>query len=122
MTETPGARSPEAHVPGYLLPLSILTTLFCCLPVGIVAIVFSAQARSRSQIGDYAGAARAVRNANISLIITVVLGILFYILVFTIIFLGIFISASGEFEYYGPDDFNDQPVDFDITWSSATRG
>jgi hypothetical protein len=49
MTEMSEARPPEANILGYLLPLSILATLFCCLPVGIIAIIFSAQVRSRLQ-------------------------------------------------------------------------
>jgi hypothetical protein len=113
MTEPPEARPPEANVPGYLLPLSILATLFCCLPVGIGAIIFSAQANSRAQLGDYAGASQATRNANIWLIITAVVGILFYIVVFAFILLGIIVASSGEIEYYKPDNVYDQPGDFD---------
>jgi len=65
--------------------------------VGIVAIVFSAQARSKSQAGNYAGASQAVRRANISLIAAVVLGILTIILVFSLGFLGVILGAlSGQ--------------------------
>ena len=96
MTETPEVRPPGANVPGYLLPLSILVTLFCCLPVGIVAIVFSVQASSKSQAGNYAGASQAVRRANISLIASVVLGILTIILAFSLGLLGLILGAVNE--------------------------
>lgn len=96
MTETPEVQPPGANVPGYLLPLSILATLFCCLPVGIVAIVYSVQARSKSQAGNYAGASHAVRRANISLIASVVLGILTIILVFSLGFLGVIFGAVSS--------------------------
>src|SRR5438128_1439779 len=35
-----------SHVPNYLVQ-SILCTLFCCLPFGIVAIVYAAQVNSK---------------------------------------------------------------------------
>lgn len=39
----------------YLVP-AILTTLFCCMPFGIVAIVYAAQVNSHVALRDYAGA------------------------------------------------------------------
>ena len=80
---TPGyaaqVRAPGASVPGYLLPASIAATLLCCLPTGIVAIIYSTQARSKSQAGDTAGASQATRNANIWLIVSVVAGLLAWV-------------------------------------------
>lgn len=43
---------------------AILVTLFCCLPLGIVAIVNAAQVSSRMATGDYEGAMRASREAG----------------------------------------------------------
>jgi hypothetical protein len=79
-----GVRPPGASVPGYLLPASIAATLLCCLPTGIVAIIYSTQASSKSQIGDTAGASQAVSNANTWLIVSLVGGVLFYFLVFAL--------------------------------------
>ena len=81
MTETPEVRPPGANVPGYLFPLSILATILF-LPVGIISIILSVRARSKSEAGDYAGASQAVRQANVSLIIAVVLGVLSMVLIF----------------------------------------
>ena len=47
---------PRRHVPNYLAQ-AILCTLFCCLPFGVVAIVFAAQVDGKLSAGDYAGAA-----------------------------------------------------------------
>ena len=38
------------------LVLAILVTLFCCVPFGIVSIVYAAQVNSKLQAGDYQGA------------------------------------------------------------------
>ena len=52
-----------ANVPNYLVQ-SILTTLLCCLPFGIVAIIFAAQVNGKLAGGDYAGAVQASKQAK----------------------------------------------------------
>lgn len=42
--------------PANHLVWAILATLFCCLPGGIVAIVYAAQVDAKHEAGDYAGA------------------------------------------------------------------
>ena len=51
------------NVPNYLVQ-SILATLFCCLPFGIVAIVYAAQVNTKLAGGDTAGALTASANAK----------------------------------------------------------
>ncbi|HDH96532.1 MAG TPA: CD225/dispanin family protein [Proteobacteria bacterium] len=46
----------------YLVP-SILVTLFCCLPLGVAAIVFSAIAHGQVKSGNIE---EALKNANIA--------------------------------------------------------
>ncbi|WP_235429851.1 CD225/dispanin family protein [Xanthomonas sp. GPE 39] len=41
----------------------MLTTLFCCLPLGIVSIVYAAQVDGRRNAGDIDGARAASRKA-----------------------------------------------------------
>ena len=53
------ARPPDNH-----LVAAILTTLFCCLPFGIVSIVKSSQVNSKWQAGDYQGAIEASEEAK----------------------------------------------------------
>ncbi|HYC50242.1 MAG TPA: CD225/dispanin family protein, partial [Gemmatimonadaceae bacterium] len=64
----PPPRAPMApmvgeSVPNYLVQ-SILVTLCCCLPLGVVAIVFAAQVNSKLSAGDIQGAREASRMAK----------------------------------------------------------
>lgn len=67
--QQPGSRDtstsfvPGRHVPTYLVQ-AIFCTLFCCLPFGIVAIVYAAQAMGRLAAGDYRGAVKASDSAR----------------------------------------------------------
>lgn len=54
---------PMANIPNYLAH-SILCTLFCCLPFGIVAIVYAAQVNTKIAAGDIAGAQAASDSAK----------------------------------------------------------
>ncbi|SHJ66228.1 Interferon-induced transmembrane protein [Tangfeifania diversioriginum] len=50
--------------PNYLV-WAILTTILCCLPFGIVSIVYAAQVNSKWTAGDYEGAKQSSKNAKI---------------------------------------------------------
>jgi hypothetical protein len=50
-------------IPNYLV-WSILTTIFCCQPFGIVSIVFAAQVSGKQAAGDIAGALDASKKAK----------------------------------------------------------
>jgi len=75
---------------------SILVTIFCCLPFGIVGIVFSAQVNAKFEAGDYEGALKASKEAKKwmtwGLISTLVIG-LFY-LIFILAFGGLAIMGN----------------------------
>jgi hypothetical protein len=43
---------------------AILTTIFCCLPFGIAAIVYAAQVDGKVAMGDHAGAVETSRKAK----------------------------------------------------------
>lgn len=58
------ARPVVQDVPTYLVQ-AILATIFCCLPFGIVAIVFAAQVNGKLQAGDMDGALDASRYAKL---------------------------------------------------------
>ena len=82
----PQPQTPNGQVmpPNYLV-WSILVTHLCCLPGGIVAIVYSTQVSSRFLQGDYEGANASSRNARkwaiISAVAGAVIGIIYAIII-----------------------------------------
>ena len=67
--------SASADVPNYLVP-AILATIFCCLPLGVVSIIFATQVNSKIAAGDTAGAVEASGKAQMFMMIAVVAGLL----------------------------------------------
>lgn len=65
---------PGTTVQNYLV-FAILTTVFCCLPAGIPAIVYAAQVNGKLQAGDLAGAEVASKNAKMWCLISLGLGL-----------------------------------------------
>jgi hypothetical protein len=62
------------NIPNYLIH-SIVVTLCCCLPLGIVALVFSSQVNTKLAAGDVAGAEVSSRKARTWVIVALVGGI-----------------------------------------------
>lgn len=55
---------PGTSVPNHLV-FAILTTVFCCIPTGIPAIIYAARVNEKLARGDYPGAQEASNNAKI---------------------------------------------------------
>jgi hypothetical protein len=88
-----GYGQPTAPPPPNNLVWAILTTLFCCLPAGVVSIVYAAQVNSKWAQGDVAGAQKASQNARTWAIVSAVAGAVVYILV---IIISVAASNSGS--------------------------
>ena len=86
-----------SYVPNHLV-WAILSTLFCCLPLGIVSIVFAAQVNGKLAAGDVAGAQEASDKAKKwamwSAIAGVIVAVLYVVLVMAMGGLGA-LSNSG---------------------------
>lgn len=63
LTESSRPEPGSPYVKNYLAQ-SILVTLFCCIPFGIVAIVYAAQVNGKLRAGDVEGARQASSAAN----------------------------------------------------------
>jgi hypothetical protein len=94
-TPAPPPIDAPANVPNYLVP-AILATLFCCLPVGVVSIVFATQVNTKVAAGDIQGAMVASKSAKLWLIVSVSLGLLVWIIVILANALGFLAAIAGS--------------------------
>jgi hypothetical protein len=83
-----GRPAAGANVANYLV-WSILTTLLCCLPAGVVAIVYSSQVSAKLAAGDYAGAVDSSNKARTWCIVGAAAGVLSWI-----VYLAVFANSS----------------------------
>jgi len=78
----------DQHQPKNYLIESILVTIFCCLPFGIVGIIFASQVNSKFDAGDYEGAIETSKEAkkwvNLGLISGLVIGLFYLIFIFAL--------------------------------------
>jgi hypothetical protein len=82
-----GAGPAGAPPPNYLVP-AILVTLFCCLPGGIVAIIFATQVNSKYAAGDVQGAMGASKNAKLFTMISAGIGLVIIVIYAILIGIG----------------------------------
>lgn len=92
-TPPPSSGAP-ASVPNYLIPSII--SLICCLPLGIVAIIFAARVNGQVQQGDTAGALDSSRKAKLFSYIGLALGAIWILIWIVMTVLGIGIGALGN--------------------------
>ena len=78
------------------LVLSIVTTLCCCLPFGIVGIVYATKINSAMNSGNYEEAQRSARTAKIWIIVAAVVGVIANIIVGVMAAMG----AMDSYYYY----------------------
>ena len=89
-----GPAAAGAQIPNYLWQ-SIVVTLCCCLPLGIVSIIFAAQVNSKLAQGDIVGARDASQKAKMFALIGFGVGIV--VIILSMIFNGaVFMQAIRE--------------------------
>ena len=85
----------QEFVPNHLV-WAILSTLFCCLPLGIVSIVYAAQVDGKRATGDIAGAREASAKAKFWALLSAALMLIPALLYLLFLFaLGIFGVLGG---------------------------
>lgn len=105
------AYPPQYYAPQYMPPRpmgpqpptylvgAILSTLFCCLPAGIVSIVYAAQVSSKFSSGDYRGAQDASNKARTWMIVSIVAALVLSVLWVLLIAAGSGSSTGNEYQY-----------------------
>ncbi len=83
-----------ATIPNYLVPA--IVSIFCCWPLGIVAIIFAAQVNGKVASGDLAGAADASKKAKLFSFIAIGIGLAVGLIYVLLTILGIGIGALGS--------------------------
>lgn len=80
----------------YLVP-AILVTLFCCLPGGVVAIIYATQVNSKVAAGDLAGAEAASKSAKMWVMISAGVGVALILIYIVVMFVfGGLAAVSGR--------------------------
>ena len=90
----PPASGAPASVPNYLVPAII--SIFCCLPLGVAAIIFAAQVNGKVAAGDIAGAVDASKKAKMFSYISIGLGLLGGLCYALLMLLGIGMGVAGS--------------------------
>ena len=95
--------SPAKSQPSYMKPksylaLSILATIFCCLPFGIPAIVFSAKVDNLWNAGQYQAAEDSSRKARTWMLVSVIVGLVWIIAYFALFAAGTNLLGSAFLE------------------------
>jgi len=94
----PPASGASSNVPNYLV-LAIIS-LFCCLPLGVVAIIFAAQVNGKVAAGDTAGALDASKKAKMFSYISIGLGLAGILCYVLLLILGIGMGVAGSASSY----------------------
>lgn len=78
-TPPPVSGTPD-KVPNYLIPAII--SAICCLPLGVVGIIFAAQVNGKVAAGDIDGALNASKKAKMFSYIAIGLGVILWLCYF----------------------------------------
>lgn len=86
---------PYAERPPNYLVQAILVTIFCCMPFGIVAIIFAAQVDGKAASGDIEGACDYSNKARMWCLVSLGLGLIIPILYIGMMILAGIVGALG---------------------------
>jgi len=70
--------------PDSYLALALISTIVCCLPIGIVSIIYATKVNSLYADGYYDEANRASKNAKTWGLVSIGIGVLFFLGIFLI--------------------------------------
>lgn len=92
--------APGAPPPGNNLVLGILATvvsvMFCCLPHGLISLIFALQVNSKATAGDMSGALSAAKQAKTWGIVSLVLSVAWLVVAIVLGVLNVLLSAIAR--------------------------
>jgi len=59
---------------------AVVSFLMCCLPHGVISVIFASQVNKKAAAGDIAGATQAAKNAKLWAIISIVVSVVWLII------------------------------------------
>ena len=68
---------PKEPCPPTYLVWTILVTVLCCVPLGVISLIYSSQVKSKYEAGDIEGAKKASTKTELWLILAFVLGLIY---------------------------------------------
>lgn len=71
------AAAPAEPCPPNYLVWTVLVTVLCCVPLGVVSLIYSSQVKTKYNAGDIEGAKKASSRAELWLILAFVLGLIY---------------------------------------------
>lgn len=94
----PLVRHQQGEKPSTYLVLSIIVTILCCLPFGIIGIIYASKVDSCWNAGNFDEARENSRKAKTWDLVGLVLGFVTYLIYILLIFLGVL-------DFWGYDDY-----------------
>lgn len=94
----PFVRHQQGEKPSTYLVLSIIVTILCCLPFGIIGIIYASKVDSCWNAGNFDEARENSRKAKTWALVGLVLGFVTYLIYILLIFLGVL-------DFWGYDDY-----------------
>lgn len=94
----PLVRHQQGEKPATYLVLSIIVTILCCLPFGIIGIIYASKVDSCWNAGNFDEARENSRKAKTWALVGLVLGFVTYLIYILLIFLGVL-------DFWGYDDY-----------------
>src|SRR6267142_3155414 len=72
---------------------SVLSLMFCCLPHGVVSLIFATQVNKKAEAGDIQGATNAAKQAKMWAWISIIVSALWFVIALVFGVLGAILSA-----------------------------
>ena len=92
----PPAGGGSATVPNNLvwsIIAIVVSVIACCLPHGLISLIFALQVNKKAAAGDTAGAMQAAKNAKLWAIISIAVSVVWFVIALVFGLLGSIMSA-----------------------------